>query len=105
MEKVILNVYMESTTDPRELKRGLVIKLRKEGRTIAEVAETLNMSPGYVSKWEGIYKKEGARGMRLKYKGFQSYLNLDQKSEVTRWLKEKAYWNLTELQEYVKETY
>lgn len=105
MEKVILNVYMESTTDPRELKRGLVIKLRKEGRTIAEVAETLNMSPGYVSKWEGIYKKEGARGMRLKYKGFQSYLNLDQKSKVTRWLKEKAYWNLTELQEYVKETY
>ncbi len=82
MELVILNNFIDSATDSRELKRALAVKLRKEGRTIAEVADTLNMSPGYVSKWVGIYKKQGVTGLRVQYKGFRSYLDSEQKNEL-----------------------
>ncbi len=105
MEMVILNVFIDGITDPRELIRAFAVKLRKEGGTIKEVAETLNMSPGYVSKWNGIYKKEGVGGLRVKYKGFQSYLDSEQKKELMNWLKEKAYWNLAELREHIKKSY
>lgn len=105
MEMVILNVFMDTTTDVREMKRALAVKLRKEGRKIQEVAKVLNMSLGWVSKWNGIYKKEGVRGLRVKYKGFQSYLKVEQKKEVMSWLKEKAYWHIGKIQEHLKKSY
>lgn len=55
MEMVVLNNLIDTTPDPREVKRGLAVKLRKMGRTINEVAEVLDVTPGYVVKWNGVY--------------------------------------------------
>jgi len=105
MEMVVLNNLIDTTPDPREVKRGLAVKLRKMGQTINEVAEVLNVSPGYVVKWNGVYKKEGVRGLRLQYKGSAGYLNSFQKDELIAWLKKKTYWNLSELQEHLQQSY
>jgi transposase len=105
MEMVVLNNLIDTTSDPREVKRGLAVKLRKMGQSIDEVAEVLNVSPGYVVKWNGGYKKEGIRGLRLKYKGSAGYLNAFQQGELIAWLKEKAHWNLSELQNHLQQSY
>jgi putative transposase len=105
MEMVVLNNLIDTRPDPREVKRGLAVKLRKKGQSIDEVAEVLNVSPGYVVKWNGEYKKEGIRGLRLKYKGSAGYLNASQQGELIAWLKEKAYWNLSELQNHLQQSY
>jgi len=105
MEMVVLNNLIDTTPDPREVKRGLAVKLRKMGQTINAVAEVLNVSPGYVVKWNGVYKKEGVRGLRLQYKGSAGYLNSFQKDELIAWLKEKAHWSLSELQEHLQQKY
>jgi transposase len=105
MEMVVLNNLIDTTPDPREVKRGLAVKLRKMGQSIDEVAEVLNVSPGYVVKWNGGYKKEGIRGLRLKYKGSAGYLNAFQQGELIAWLKEKAHWNLSELQNHLQQSY
>jgi len=105
MEMVVLNNLIDTTPEPQEVKRGLAVKLRKMGQSINEVAEVLNVSPGYVVKWNGVYKKEGVRGLRLQYKGTAGYLNGSQKDELIAWLKKKAYWNLSELQEHLQQSY
>ncbi len=105
MEMVILNNLIDTTSELREAKRGLAVKLKEMGHTINEVAEALNVSPGYVVKWKGVYKKKGVEGLRLQYKGSAGYLNSFQKDELIAWLKEKTYWNLSELQEHVQQKY
>jgi len=105
MEMVVLNNLIDTTPESREVKRGLAIKLRKMGQSINEVAEVLNVTPGYVAKWNGIYKKEGVRGLRLQYKGSAGYLDEGQKGELIAWLKEKESWNLSELQEHLQQNY
>ena len=105
MEMVVLNNLIDTTPDPREVKRGLAVKLRKMGRSIDEVAEVLNVSPGYVVKWNGVHKKTGIRGLRLQYKGSAGYLNVVQQNELLAWLTEKAHWNLSELQNHLEQNY
>ena len=105
MEMVVLNNLIDTTPDPREIKRGLAVKLRKMGRTINEVAEVLNVTPGYVVKWNGVYRKKGVQGLRLQYKGSAGYLTSFQKDELIAWLKDKAHWNLSDLQAHLKQSY
>ncbi len=100
-----LNDFIDTTPELRELKRALAVKLRQEGRAIVQVAETLNVSTGYVSKWAIIYEKEGVLGLKLGYKGSESFLSVEQKDEIIDWLKERAYWDLTELQKHIEQNY
>lgn len=105
MDTVVLNDLIDTTSDAREVKRGIAVKLRKMGHAISEVAEALNVSAGYVVKWTGVYKKEGANGLRLKYKGSKGYLNDLQKKEITDRLKGKAFWDLTELHGHLEQSH
>ena len=43
--------------------------------------------------------------MKLKYQGSQGYLNPTQRQEVIDWLKEKDYWQLSELKIHIEVTY
>jgi transposase len=105
MEMVVLNNLIDTALDPREVKRGLAVKLRKMGQTSKVVAEVLNVTASYVAKWNGVYKKEGVRGLRLQYKGSAGYLDKGQKGDVIAWLKEKESWHLSELQNHLQQSY
>lgn len=100
---MVLNNLIDMALDPREVKRGLAVKLRKMGQPINTVVEVLNVTASYVAKWNGVYKKEGVRGVRLQYKGSVGYLDTGQKSDVIAWLKEKESWNLSELHEHLQQ--
>lgn len=105
MEKVILNCFIDSRKDKREISRGLAVKMRKEGMSRKKVAELLNMGPDYVTKWYSIYKKEGVAGLKVKHKGSKGYLNSSQREEVVAWLKKQNKWDVESVAKEIKEKY
>ena len=100
-----LDEWMKSDLDSRELKRALGVKLALKGWAYRVIAEALNVSTSYVSKWEKRFQEAGVEGLRLSYQGAKSYLTSQQKPEVITWLKEQEAWDLSELECHLIEKY
>lgn len=47
----------------------------------------------------------GTAGLKLKYRGSKSYLKQTQIQAVINWLKQKNYWHLEELKEYIEDNH
>ena len=97
--------FLDNRPDPREMKRALAVKLRLEYYPYKEISRILKVSKDFIGKWIRIYKEKGVNGLHLAHKGFKSYLTKEAKQEVLKWLKEKNYWNLTELQIHLTRNY
>lgn len=89
--------------DARELKRALAVKLALAGKPYTEITELLGLHKSSISTWKHRFLAEGLDGIRLGYQGSKSYLSVEQKAQVTAWLKTQAYWNLDELVSYLDE--
>ncbi len=100
-----LGNFMEISTDVREVKRALAVKMAKQGHSLAEIGETLNVSASFVSKWKKKYAQGGVEELRIGFRGSQGYLTAGQREEIITWLRAKAYWNLAELEKYLAEKY
>ena len=81
-----LDEWIETNPDSRELKRGLAVKMSLQGWLYTSIASTLNVSISFISKWKNRFKQQGIVGLKLSYKGSQSYLTAQQKEEVLTWL-------------------
>jgi putative transposase len=77
---------IEETTDVRELKRAVSVKLREGGMSTAAVGEVLHLPPRTVRAWYQRYEREGVEGLRLKYRGSESYLSVERRQEMEDWL-------------------
>jgi len=97
--------FIKGNPEPRELKRALAVKLVIENYSYSQIQQILNVSRGFISKWNSSFRSEGVANLKLGYKGAISYLNSDQKQEVVSWLKTKNYWDLSELEFYVDANY
>jgi transposase len=96
---------IQGNPDPRELKRALAVKMVVEGYLYRQIEEVLQVSDSFVSKWWQVFVTEGVKGLKMAYKGSNSYLNPVQRQAVLEWLQQKNYWNLEELQQYLESTY
>jgi putative transposase len=74
------------TTDVRELKRALSVKLREGGMTTEAVGEVLQVTPRAVRDWRQRYEREGVEGVRVRYRGSESYLSVEQRQGIEDWL-------------------
>jgi putative transposase len=81
-----LTQLIEETSDVRELKRALCVKLREGGMPTEAVSEVLHVTPRTVRAWRQRYEREGVEGLRLKYRGSESYLRVGQQQEIEEWL-------------------
>ncbi len=97
--------FIKGNPDPRELQRALAVKLVGENYSYSQIQQILNVSIGFISKWNTVFKSQGLGGLKLGYKGDPGYLTFDQKTEVITWLKTKDYWNLAELELYISENH
>ena len=70
-----------------------------------EIRDVLLVSVGFISKYKQLFKEQGIAGLILKYQGCTGYLDTSAHLAVIKWLKQKNYWNLTELKQYVLDTY
>ena len=63
---------IEETSDVRELKRAVSVKLRESGLATEAVGEVLQVTPRAVRAWRQRYEREGVEGLRVRYRGSES---------------------------------
>jgi len=78
--------WIEETSDVRELKRALSVKLREGGMATEAVGEVLQVTPRAVRAWRQRYEREGVEGLRVQYRGSERYLSVEQRQELEDWL-------------------
>ncbi len=100
-----LDEWIKKNLDSRELKRALGVKLALQGWAYRAIAEVLNVSTSFISKWKKRYQEIGIEGLKLSYQGAESYLTEQQRQEVINWLKSQKYWDLSELECHLIEQY
>jgi putative transposase len=77
---------IEETSDVRELKCAMSVKLREVEMVTATVGEVLQVTPRAVRAWQQRYEREGVGGLRVRYRGSESYLSVEQRQEIEGWL-------------------
>ena len=100
-----LDDLINVATDARETKRALAVKMLQTGLSPHSIANLLNVSEQYISKWKIKFKKEGALGLRLAYRGKPPYLNSDQRQQVVEWIETHDTMTIEALRDYVESHY
>lgn len=100
-----LTEFIQSNPDPRELKRALAVQMAMQEYTYYEIRDVLGVSLGFISKWRQTYEQQGLTGLSLRHQGSKGYLTSEQRQAAVKWLQQKNYWNLGELQQYVEAQY
>jgi putative transposase len=81
-----LTQFIEETSDVRELKRAVSVKLRERGMATEAVGEVLHVPVRTVRAWAQQYERDGGEGLRVQYRGSESYLSVEQRQEIEDWL-------------------
>lgn len=94
--------FIQANPDSRELKRALAVQMVMQNYNYLTIGNILGVSVSFISKWKYIFVEQGVTGLRLRYQGSKSYLDLGQREIILSWLQQKNYWHLSELKEYIK---
>jgi putative transposase len=70
-----------------------------------DIAELLQVTESFVSKWKGRYVEHGVDVFVLKYHGYQGYLTSEQRQSITAWIKAQKIRNIDELIDFIRTTY
>jgi putative transposase len=100
-----LDEIIEKSKEVREVKRALAVKMVLGGMPGKQVAETLKVSEQFISKWKGVFEREGAEGLRLAYQGSLGFLTKEQREEVIEWIKAKGTISLEPLISHLARVY
>jgi putative transposase len=96
---------IEETRDVRELKRAVCVKLREGGMATAAVGELLHLPPRTVRAWYQRYEREGVEGLRLHYRGSESYLSVEQRQAIEDWLGTQETITVEEVRDEIEARY
>lgn len=96
---------IEETTDVRELKRAVSVKLGEGGMATEAIGEVLQVTPRSVRKWRRRYEREGVEGLQLRYRGSESYLRVEQRQEMEEWLGAQETSTLEEVRDEIEARY
>lgn len=96
---------IDETTDVRELKRALSVKLGEEGMATEAIGEVLQVTPRAVRLWRQRYAREGVEGVAVKYRGRESYLSVEQRQEIEDWLGGRETITLEEVRDEIEVRY
>jgi len=101
----LLGEFIRSTSDVRELKRALAVKMAIEGKPYREIAELLEVYKSFITRWKQEFYEKGIEGLKLGYHGRKSHLLEEERQEIIDWLQTKDYWNLDELITHIDTNY
>ena len=76
-----------------------------QGQSYSQIKELLGIHPSCITNWKKRFLRQGLEGIKLGYQGSKGYLTREARAEVINWLKEKKYWNISELVTYLNEEY
>jgi len=100
-----LTRLIEETTDVRELKRALSVKLSEEGMATEAIGAVLQVTSRAVRKWRRRYEREGVEGLQVRYRGSESYLSVEQRQEIEDWLGAQETLTLEEVRDEIEARY
>ena len=100
-----LGKLIEETTDVRELKRAVSVKLSEGGMATEAVGEVLHVTPRAVRAWRKRYEREGVEGLRVRYRGSESYLRVEQRQDIEEWLGARETITLEEVRDEIEARY
>jgi putative transposase len=96
---------IEETTEVRELKRAVSVKLGERGMATEAVGEVLQGTPRAVRKWRQCYEREGVEGLQVRNRGSESYLSGEQRQELEDWLGAQETITLEEVRDEIEARY
>jgi len=96
---------IEETTDVRELKRAVSVKLSAEGMATEAIGAVLQVTPRAVRKWRQRYEREGVEGLAVRNRGSESYLSVEQRQELEDWLGARETITLEEVRDEIEARY
>ena len=100
-----LDEIINVSSDVREVKRALSIKMLQNGLTALAVSDLLNVSVQWVSKWKVKYEAEGADGLAVGYVGSVGYLTDQERNAVVLWIKGQKTLSVEQVRDYVEAQY
>ena len=100
-----LTQFIEETRDVRELKRAVSVKLREGGMATEAVSAVLHVPPRTVRAWSQRYEREGVEGLRVQYRGSESYLSVEQRQEIEDWLGAQETITVEEVRDEIEARY
>jgi putative transposase len=95
----------EETTDVRELKRAVSVKLGEQGLATEVIGAVLQVTPRAVRTWWRRYEREGVEGWAGRNRGSESYLRIEQRQEVEDWLGARETITLEEVRDEIEARY
>jgi transposase len=101
----VLESFIKSNPDARELKRAIAIKMAIQGESSQKIVKLLGVSEYFIRTWKKAFASLGLEGIKLGYRGAKGYLSPEQKQEVTKWLQSQKYWHLEELVNHLEREY
>lgn len=81
-----LEDIINSSTDPREIKRAIAVKMVTLRCVTDDICLLLEVSDAFVSQWKRRYEEHGANGLLLGYQGGQGFLTESERQEVMAYL-------------------
>ena len=96
---------IEETTDVRELKRAVSVKLGERGMATEAVGEVLQVTPRAVRKWRRRYERGGVEGLQVRNRGSEGYLSVEQRQEIEDWLGAQETITLEEVRDEIEARY
>lgn len=100
-----LDDIIDNTSDPRELKRAISVKMLQTGMSVKTIVSLLNVSEQFVSKWKIRHEQEGLSSLQVVYQGKAPYLNADQQQAVVVWIQAQAAITIEALRDYIEKEY
>lgn len=100
-----LQTFLKTTTDVREYQRGTAVQLALRGELYAAIRQVLPVSKAFISKWKKIYAERGTDGLRVAYRGSDSYLTVAQRTEVLTWIAAQDPCDVARLRAHLQEQY
>ncbi|NJO18527.1 MAG: transposase [Thioploca sp.] len=100
-----LEQIIDKSRDARELKRALSVKMSQRRMKYQDIANLLQVSSSFISKWELIYEKEGAGALLLNYQGKPGYLSDEEKQKVILFLQQHSHFSVEQLRDHLEEKY
>jgi putative transposase len=96
---------IEETTEVRELKRAVSVKLGEQGMATEAIGAVLQVTARVVRKWRQRYEREGIEGLAVRNRGSESYLSVEQRQEVEDWLGAQETITLEEVRDEIEARY
>ena len=100
-----VNAFLATTKDAREYKRAMAVKLLLLEFEPHDIADLLQVTESFVSKWKGLCFEHGVDAFVLKYHGYQGYLSSAQRQSIIEWIKAQKIRNIDELIAFIRTTY